>query len=459
MLMIPEVFLNIEGGLTKDNYRLSTDSRSPDYFDLFAAIEGEKFKPLDFLQDLITKGCKTIICEQNSYNQEKVSVLGRDDVTIIWVQNTILYLQQLARLHIEDWYKSRPGRRVIGITGSNGKTTHKEMLSHLMSAVNSHNVLATTGNLNNHIGVPLTILKINPEHDYAIIEMGMNHSGEIKVLCDVALPNSGIITNIGTAHIEYLGSIEDIFIEKKTLFDEVKKNSPESGLFVVNGADKYLKKLVWPNHLIKFNSEDSGVTVSIDKNIINISAKGQNYSLSNNHIIGEHNFYNLAVCFLFALNIYPESSQVLIEATKAFKPRGNRSMVIERKNKKIFMDAYNANMDSMLASLNGYMDYLKQSDVNINDALYVIGDMNELGTYAEEYHKKIGAFVREQNLKNFVFVGRFSAYYCAGYNATCTSFSTKAELEKNWANISRPFQHIFLKASRSLQLETLLDIT
>jgi UDP-N-acetylmuramoyl-tripeptide--D-alanyl-D-alanine ligase len=169
----------------------------------------------------------------------------------------------------------------------------------------------------------------------------------------------------------------------------------------------------------------------------------------------------LAVCFLLALNIYPEKAQILTDAVKTFKPRGNRSMFIEKNNKKIFMDAYNANMDSMLVSLKGYMDYLKQSGLSINDALYIVGDMNELGAYTEQYHKKIGTFLKDQKLEleNVVFVGRFFEHYRAGFGAPCTSFSTKAELEKNWAKISRPFQHIFLKASRSLQLESLLDIT
>jgi len=459
MLMMPKSFLNIEGGLAKDRYRLSIDSRSADFFDLFAAIEGVKFKPLDFLTDLLAKGCKTIICEDNNYNQEKISKVDKESVTIIWVENTVKYLQELARLHIEDWYKSKPGRRVIGITGSNGKTTHKEMLMHFMSSINSNNVMATQGNLNNHIGVPVTVFRVGAEHDFAIIEMGMNHAGEIKILCDIALPNAGIITNIGTAHIEHLGSIAEIFKEKATLFYEVKRNSPESGFFVVNGADEYLKSLDWPNHLMKFNSPDSKIKAVIEKNKISITFDKVNYELENDHVIGSHNFYNLAVCFLMAMHIYPDKGSQLQEAVKSFRPRGNRSMFIERNNKKIFMDAYNANLDSMQASLQGYWDFLKNSNLDYNEALFILGDMNELGNYAEEYHGKIGSLLKTQGVRNVIFVGRFSAYYQKGYGDICTTVTTKAELEKNWSKIAAPFQHIFLKASRSLQLETLLDIT
>jgi len=448
----------ITGELPNQLKNISTDSRSYISGDIFVALVGENFDGSKYLSQVHNDGAKILVCCDNKSNREICNSLS--EVTVIFVKDTIQFVQELANAHIKDWQSERPHqRKIIAITGSNGKTTNKEMLFHLIESIRPGKVLCTYKNLNNHLGVPFTIFKIDNEIDYAIIEMGTNHPGEIKALCDIAVPNMGMITNIGAAHLEFLKDLEGVFKEKRNLFDGVMANTNSNGVFVVNCDDLYLKNLDGGTNLIKFGKEkNSNLIYSWNNNQISFKLNDKKIILKNENILGEHNFSNLLACFLMASQVFPNEIDKLIAACESFSAKDNRSLWIKYENKKIFLDAYNANPSSMHASLKAFMDYIKQNNIDQQDCLIILGDMNELGDQTDMFHAEIGNLAKLLGALNPIFIGRYSQFYKNGFKADCLALETIEEFKNDyWSQLIKFKKYIFIKGSRSLQLESLIQ--
>jgi UDP-N-acetylmuramoyl-tripeptide--D-alanyl-D-alanine ligase len=373
----------------------------------------------------------------------------------IFVTDTLKFIQELASRHILDWKKSSSNKKIIGITGSNGKTTHKEMMSFILKQVFPEKVLATEGNLNNHIGVPLTIFKLNAKHDIAIIEMGMNHVGEISELTSIAHPEHGMITNVGPAHIEFMKSIENIFKEKSELYNAVLANSKGNGIFVVNADDLYLSKLEKSHGLTTYGENQGDIKTKITIPKVEFTIGEEKLLITNNNITEHHNLKNLVGVTIFSLKLFNEKKNEIIRAANLYtQPEMNRSQWIGN----IFLDAYNANPSSMRTSLNSFVETMKSKNISLNDCYFVLGDMNELGEFASDLHKEIAEHIKKIGITNVTFIGRYRSFYTLGFSNPTSQFETKEEFSEAFKSVRKDFKYIFIKASRSLKLESLLRI-
>jgi UDP-N-acetylmuramoyl-tripeptide--D-alanyl-D-alanine ligase len=437
--------------------KINTDSRSFQKDETFVALVGENFDAFNYLESVLNLEAKVVVIAFSQERAELVEALSvlYPKTIFITVTDTLLFLQELATLHMENWKKADKERKVIGVTGSNGKTTHKEMIYFLLNELLPGKVLATKGNLNNHIGVPLTIFRLNKKHKVAIIEMGMNHSGEIQVLCDIAKPEHGMITNIGAAHIEFLKTMEGIFKEKGTLYDSVVKNAKGKGIFVVNADDPYLIQLKATPGLTTYGEKNGYVKIEIAGNNIVFHMEKTPVLITNNNISEHHNLKNLAGTAIFAMKLFPKKvKQVMEAASKYEQPSMNRSQWMNH----IFLDAYNANPSSMRVSLDSFVTIMKNKNVSLDDCYFVLGDMNELGDHAPKMHEEIARHVKELGIKNVSFIGRYREFYLRGYPNPVSSFATKEEFHEQWKEVRKNYKFVFIKASRSLQLETLINI-
>ncbi len=434
---------------------LSTDSRTYNGEEVFFCLTGDSFDGFNFIDEVLEKKCEVVIFKNTDQNLIKMEDISTKygEVTFIGVDSPLGALQELAKARIHEFKKH--GGYVFGITGSNGKTTTKEMLTQLLRSTFGDEVHSTKGNFNNHIGVPLTILSAGSNCKYMIVEMGSNHLGEIRALSEIAEPEYGIISSVGAAHIGLFGNIDNIFKEKKSLFDYVKENNQGRSKFVVNGDDSYLGKIPKDDILIKFgNEEEYSPAFSSDE--VRVS---ESIVIKNVNIHEKYNLNNLISALLLSLSVFPENTDKFIQAANEYKiPSLNRSEWIEKNEKKIFLDAYNANPTSMESSLNSFIDNMAKSNISLEETLFVLGDMNELGKYTEGEHKRIGEILNSKKAKHVAFVGNFSSYYSLGFESDHV-YSKKVELEAAWPELSKNCKAIFIKASRSLQLESLIDIT
>lgn len=316
------------------------------------------------------------------------------------------------------------------------------MIYFLMNEILPGKVLATKGNLNNHIGVPLTIFRLGKKHKVAVVEMGMNHSGEIKVLCDIAKPQHGMITNIGAAHIEFLKSMENIFKEKGTLYDSVVKNSKGKGMFVVNGDDQYLRKLKKTVGLTTYGEKNGDVKIAINENNISFNMNKTPVLITNKNIFEHHNLKNLGGTAIFAMKLFPKKIKLIeAAASKYQQPSMNRSQW----ENNIFLDAYNANPSSMKVSLDSFVAIMKNKNISLDDCYFVLGDMNELGEHAAPMHKEIAIHVKELGIKNVTFLGRYREFYRQGYSNPTSDYLTKEEFTNEWIKIKKSYKFIFIK--------------
>jgi len=456
LLQKPKSFKRIYGDLRDNQYDLCFDSRKMQGGQGFFALRGENFDASSFIPQVLKNKCPLIISEDTPAIPELAK--NHPDTCIIICENSTTYLQELAHLHMLEWKSEDPKRIIIGITGSNGKTTTKEMLSHFLSAAFPGKVIYTQGNLNNHIGVPFTLLSAQKEHQILIVEMGTNHPGEIKVLCDLAKPDAGIITSIGPAHLEFFGTVDNIFLEKKNLFDSVVENTQGLGHFLLNKEDPYLARIKPSKGLKTFGESEADFKISLSDQKVTIDLITEKIILENANLIGAHNFRNLVASFLLAFSLYPKEKEKFIVAAKSFIPTSNRSSWIEKGNKKFFLDAYNANPGSMKASIEGFVQYLKKSGIPISECFFILGDMNELGENAPGLHQEIGQILKNLQVLNVAFIGRYGEHYSRGFGEGKNIFDSKKSFEKEWDFISKKFNYFFIKASRSLQLESILDI-
>lgn len=434
---------------------VSTDTRAISLGDLFVALKGDNFDGNLYLEAAIKNGA--IGCIYNK--SEEANALVEDlyniypEVYFIGVGNTEKYFQKMAHLHLLDWRKNRK-TLTIGITGSNGKTSTKELLAKILEELFPKKILYTSGNFNNHLGLPMTLLRLRQEHEICILEMGTNHPGEIKFLCELGDPEAGIITNIGQSHLEFFLEEKNVFKEKRILFDYVML---KKGTFSVDADNFFLNKLSGEN-LFKVGFSTAEINLRLDGSRLNFS-EGMNIELSAPDLRGRHNFKNLSLCVSLVAGLFPDKVGQVIKACKTISlPENNRSQFISKNEKTFFLDAYNANPSSMNAALDMFIEYIDNSNLEIKKALFVLGDMNELGNKAPAYHFEIGKRLSELNILNVAFVGRFKHDYLNGYRRDALLFESTDQLSKEWVSLTQKYSSFFLKGSRTLHLESLMAL-
>lgn len=439
-----------------------TDTRKYVHPSAFVAIPGTKVNPLDVIGSLLDKGCPLVFYQQDAVNDEKASALQGQypSVQFLPVKDSVLFLQQLAHAHIQDWRSNGARRKVFAISGSNGKTTHKEMLAHIFQQIIPGKVMATEKNNNNHLGVPLTLLPVNEQTEMVVLELGSNHPGEIKTLCDIAVPDSGVTTNIGATHLEFFDTEENVFKEEAYLYHAVKNSTNGQGFYLINQDDSFLKALPATEGALKYGeSAEAEARITFLEDGAKIIYKQQELEVHNANITGRHNKLNLITCAFIALHFYPELKAQILEAAASFRPTQNRSQWIEFEGRAIYLDAYNANPSSMKAALQGFKESVLAQGKTLTETCVVLGDMNELGENTPKYHAEVGKFVQELGFENVYYVGRYADHYLQGHptgNKRASSADFKQEYRKE---CMKKFSIHFIKGSRSLQLESLFDIT
>nr|MBC8267114.1 UDP-N-acetylmuramoyl-tripeptide--D-alanyl-D-alanine ligase [Flavobacteriales bacterium] len=387
------------------------------------ALKGENFNGNKFAENAISDGCSFAIIDE-----KKIATNNK----FILVKNVLETLQNLARHH-----RKQLSIPIIGITGTNGKTTSKELIhAVLKSELNSY---ATKGNLNNHIGVPLSILEITKDHKIAIIEMGANHEKEIEFLCDIAKPTHGVITNIGSAHLEGFKNHQGVINSKNELFNFIKENN---GFLFVNDNDDLLLNLSQKIERITYGN-NGFCKGFITKNTPYLSIKFSNTEI-NSKLIGEYQFSNimLAVCIGNKFNIKDSNIKKAIEN---YTPKNNRSEILKTKDNLLILDAYNANPSSMKAMITSF------SKQDYTNKLCILGDMLELGEYTIKEHSAILDLIDTLNLEIILIGKEFS------------KISNKAFKDRNAFEIflkSNPIKNktILLKGSRGIGLEKLQNL-
>lgn len=402
--------------------KVSTDSRNIDKDCIFFSLSGPNFDGNKFAKQALDKGALYAIVSNEKYALNNKYIV---------VENTLTTLQDLAKFH-----RKKLKIPFIAITGTNGKTTSKELIYNCLQK--SLSTGYTKGNLNNHIGVPLTILTITKEHQIAIIEMGANHIGEIKLLCEITQPNYGVITNIGLAHLEGFKSLEGIQRAKKELYDYIKLSN---GSIFINNEDKFLNIISTDIKRISYGmSGDVAGNIASSIPFININYKG---TIINSNLSGNYQFDNIMLSICIA-EYFQIKYVDIVKAISEYTPSNNRSQIIKTSNNKILLDAYNANPSSMKASIDSFA-----SDKNSNKIL-ILGDMFELGDYSSEEHKKIVELAKRTKIKSF-FIGKNFKYH-----NTENSYDTIENFIKNLEENPILDCFIFIKGSRGITLEKLV---
>lgn len=402
---------------------LTTDSRTISDGCIFAALKGEHFDGNDFALKVAEQGIAAAV------------ITDRDDIPnhprIFKVENTLTALQQLANLH-----RKTLKTPIIGITGTNGKTTTKELISAVLKK--KFDIINTEGNFNNHLGVPLTLLRIQIGTPLAVVEMGANHPGEIKELCEIVEPDYGIITNIGKAHLEGFGDFQGVVNTKKALYDYLREND---GTAIVNGANPLLMALSDEIKRVCYNQEKSSAT---SNPYLTVTLNGLQIKTQ---LVGEYNFENVmtavAVGRLFGVN-----DADIKDAIEEYKPTNNRSQIIKTPHNELIMDAYNANPTSMDAAVRNFAKIRKEHP------MLIIGDMRELGDESQSEHRKIISLVEECGFKEVFLVGKEMTSAAEGRFTTFENTDELCDFLKTHHVTDR---HILIKGSRGIRLEKVLE--
>lgn len=411
-----------------------TDTRNIKKDSLFFALRGGNFNGNEFAAKALESGSKYAIVDEEKYCVSENYIL---------VDDVLICLQNLARYH-----RQQLKIPFIGITGSNGKTTTKELIHAVLSR--KYKTLATQGNLNNHIGVPLTLLAITNEHQMAVIEMGANHMKEIEFLCSIALPDFGIITNIGKAHIEGFGSAENIVIGKNELYVHIKNST---GLLFVNSDNQLLlnlsqqiKRVTYgTSETADFNGSFEGSNPFVHMRLSQI----KNGDLIKTQIIGKYNFDNCLAAACIG-NYFGVKDEEIVFALENYVPSNNRSQVIQKGTNTILMDAYNANPSSMEVAI---LNFAEMKAVN---KIVILGDMLELGAESEKEHQRIADLVEQKGITKMVLVGPLFAKIKTNSEAMKFGDCPAAAVyfSKN------PIQNstLLIKGSRGIKLEGILEV-
>ena len=446
-LTIKELILASEGQLvSKCNEEtivsnIVIDSRKAGKDSAFVAIVGENLDGHNFINLAINQGCKTIIKNKNN----NVDIENKE-VNVIEVSDTEIALGDIAK-----FYKNKFKIPFIAVTGSVGKTTTRDMVYSTISA--KYNSLKNVGNLNNQFGVPLTLFNLNKEHECAVIEMGMSGFNEIEYLANIVNPQIGIISNIGYSHVEHLGSRDGIFKAKM----EVATNFDENSLLIVNGDDDCLKTLKTKDLVYKLRTfgfdKDNDIyceSYEMDEESINfvadINGKKEEFFIPT---VGKHNIYNAMAAILVGLNLNMTIEEIK-DGLKNFQCTKNRLDIIKKDKLTIIDSVYNASIDSMSAALNILGRYE-------NRRVAILGDMFEMGEFAEFGHRQVGKAALG-NIDIMIAIGKDSEFIVKELKENnLYHFETKEEAIENLDNIIKDDDVILVKASRGMNLEKVVE--
>lgn len=431
-----ELFLHSAG--------VCTDSRKNFPGCIFFALKGENFDGNCFAMESLNEGAITAVVDDKSF-------LKATDKKILYVKNVLQTLQQFALYHRKQFKIP-----IIAITGTNGKTTTKELIAKILST--QFNVLSTEGNLNNHIGIPLTLLKLKKEHQVAVIEMGANHTGEIKSYCEFTRPTHGLITNIGKAHLEGFGGLKGVVKAKGELFAYIKKSN---GFAFVNNENDPTRKLGERikrkvTYAVKRKGEVKGTGETTNDGKIQFTIQNSECTVEKikTELYGLYNMENLIASATVGLYFGIKENN-LRKAFVEYSGYENRSQIIRTKNYIVIADCYNSNPSSLGLALK------ELSENNSSDKICVIGDMLELGKESKKEHQKIGTLLNGLKLTQVIFIGKEmkNAYEkCRMQNAKCKFwFEYPEECKKNLKDILSDNGVVLFKGSRLMKLEELVN--
>ena len=423
--------MNIEQlyNLFKINNSVSTDTRAIKKGSIFFALKGANFNGNKFAEDALKKGASYAVIDEEKY---------KSDDKIILVENVLETLQNLATFHRN--YLRLP---IISLTGSNGKTTTKELINAVLSK--NYNTCATLGNLNNHIGVPLTLLSMNSSTEIGIVEMGANHLKEIALLAKIARPDYGYITNFGKAHLEGFGSLEGVIKGKTELYDYLRK---QHKMVFINSEDEIQSTKSKGISSITFGKKDVDYPIEyVDANPF-VVLKFNNERIESK-LIGSYNFNNIAAAIAIG-KYFKVSDQLIKEAIENYIPINNRSQIIEKGTNKIILDAYNANPSSMKVALENF------SNLTDGSKIAILGDMFELGSEASAEHQKIVELVERLNIDAIYLLGE-NFYKTKSKNDKIKKFISFEGFKEVFENTLIEKSTILIKASRGMALERILE--
>lgn len=415
---------------------ITTDSRICPKDSIFFALKGERFNGNKFAEKAIEKGCAYAVVDEEPETKND---------RIILVKDVLLSLQKLA-----NWHRKKLKIPIIGITGSNGKTTTKELIAVALSK--EFKVAYTQGNMNNHIGVPLTLLSMNKSHEIGVVEMGASRPGDIRELCEIAEPNYGIITNVGKAHMEGFGSFENLVNAKCELYDYLRENDRK---VFVNKDNQILYERSQDMDRILYGKNDPSLFASgtiADANPFlefDWSFFDSSYRVKT-RLVGEFNFDNsiaaVAVCKFFGIN-----AERISAALEEYEPTNHRSQFKRTDKNDLIIDAYNANPTSMKASLEFF-----SSVPSTLPKMVILGEMKELGESSNREHKKLVRFLEKQSFDKVYLVGSVFSEWSEGHDGF-RLFGDVEELINALEEEPVSNHYILLKGSHSVQLEKAVD--
>ena len=414
------------------NPQITTDSRNCPKGSIFFALKGDKFDGNQYAGKALASGCVYAVIDNPDYYIGERTIL---------VDNVLKTLQQLAHHH-----RKVLGLPIIGITGTNGKTTTKELLAAVLST--KFNLLYTEGNFNNHIGVPLTLLRLTHDHEMAVIEMGASHPGDIKELVDIVHPNYGIITNVGRAHLEGFGSFEGVIRTKGELYDYIRRSK---GKIFIKKENEYLQSIAKGIEQITYGNGDdafaSGQVVSCDPFLVfNWKQQGKLHTVET-HMIGSYNLDNVLAAVAVG-RFFKIPAERISRAIAAYEPTNNRSQFKKTDNNELIIDAYNANPSSMKVALDNFIT------MPVQPKAIILGDMRELGPTSDELHAEVVEQIKKGQFDKVFLCGEHFSKVGKEFSPFATTEAMVEELRK------QPLKgyHILINGSHSMGLEKLADI-
>lgn len=416
--------------LYQKSYKVVKDTREEVRDSIYFALKGAHFNGNKYALQALEKGANYAVIDEEEYQV---------DDRMILVDDAMRCLQDLARYH-----RQQLGIPILALTGSNGKTTTKELINLVLQK--KFNCFATRGNLNNHIGVPLTLLSIRPEHEFGVVEMGANHVHEIEELCNIALPDFGYITNFGRVHLEGFGSFEGVIKGKTEMY--VHLRSHDKWAFV-NRADTIQMEHSQGMNRITFGPEGANYKIEfMDADpFVRIDFQG---TLMKSKLIGAYNFSNIAMATAVGAYFNVPTDDIR-SAVESYVPANNRSQIIQKESNRIILDAYNANPNSMEAALNNL------NSLSDKHKIAILGDMFELGKDGLEEHQKIAHMLGKSNIAKAFLIGEAFSQIQATDNRI-KQFSSFDEFKNYMQNLSFNDTTFLIKASRGMALERTLDL-
>ncbi len=411
---------------------VQTDTRKLKTGDIFFALKGGNFNGNHFAKQAIDAGAAWAVIDEKEFELPGKTIL---------VEDVLTSLQQLAKHHRQQF--TIP---FIAITGSNGKTTTKELIHAVLSS--TYKTYTTEGNLNNHIGIPLTILKIKPDAEMAVIERGANHVGEIASYCTYALPTHGIITNCGKAHLEGFGSIEGVKKAKGELFDFLR-GQPHGFAFVMWDYDYLHDMSKGISGIIKYGTADAHITGQVKRNdpFLEIEiTQGMDDPFIKTRLVGDYNLPNILAAVTVG-KTFKVAEENIKSAIEKYEPTNSRSQLIEKGTNKIILDAYNANPSSMKLAIE---NFAKLPDTN---KILILGGMAELGKESINEHKAIIELIQKNKWKNVVLVG--GDFLTVDH--PFIQFENAVQAKEWWQQQHFQNSHALIKGSRSMQMEKVLE--